>query len=256
MRYPYSRGTAIVITEAMTEVDASIFEILCPVQAISWELVDYVYIMFVSVTYGNGETCIPKAESSCSQLFTSEATGQNFSRVKLFCDWGYIVSWRRSPQIRSVAQVSKQVGPMPRLKSRLRVQVMLTQQSRITKRARKHVTSDIHAQHLMPDLRALDKATAMSQTAEASTEAAEPAPEGVAALKQAKQPPPETNESRWTRRSVLISFWVVALFFGLPVWWKTTTVYRAPLPLQEMTDWADGKVWDLRRAKLNVSTGR
>jgi phosphatidylinositol glycan class S len=26
------------------------------------------------------------------------------------------------------------------------------------------------------------------------------------------------------------------------VWWKTTTVYRAPLPLQEMLDWADGKV--------------
>ena len=64
----------------------------------------------------------------------------------------------------------------------------------------------------------------------------------VDAVKAPKEPPPETSESRWTRRLVLLSFWAVAVFFGLPVWWKTTTVYRAPLPLQEMLDWADGKV--------------
>ena len=65
----------------------------------------------------------------------------------------------------------------------------------------------------------------------------------VEAIKATKEAPPETSESRWTRRLVLLSFWAVAVFFGLPVWWKTTTVYRAPLPLGEMLDWADGKVF-------------
>jgi phosphatidylinositol glycan class S len=65
----------------------------------------------------------------------------------------------------------------------------------------------------------------------------------VEALTKTKEPPAETRESRWTRRLVLLSFWAVAVFLGLPVWWKTTTVYRAPLPLQDMLDWADGKVW-------------
>ncbi|KAE9961468.1 hypothetical protein BLS_002009 [Venturia inaequalis] len=58
----------------------------------------------------------------------------------------------------------------------------------------------------------------------------------------AKQPPPETQESITNRRLILLSFWAVAVFLGLPIWWKTTTVYRAPLPLQPMLDWADGKV--------------
>ncbi|KAF2275955.1 GPI transamidase component PIG-S [Westerdykella ornata] len=55
-------------------------------------------------------------------------------------------------------------------------------------------------------------------------------------------PPPETKESVWLRRSVILSFWLVAVLLGLPVWWKTTAIYRAELPLQTMTDWADGKV--------------
>lgn len=57
-----------------------------------------------------------------------------------------------------------------------------------------------------------------------------------------RQPPPETPESLWVRRSVVLSFWLVVLLLGLPVWWKTTAIYRADLPLQHMTDWADGKV--------------
>jgi phosphatidylinositol glycan class S len=57
-----------------------------------------------------------------------------------------------------------------------------------------------------------------------------------------KKPPPETRESLWLRRSVILSFWLVVVFLGLPVWWKTTAIYRAELPLQTMTDWAEGKV--------------
>ncbi|KAF2022306.1 hypothetical protein BU24DRAFT_337714 [Aaosphaeria arxii CBS 175.79] len=57
-----------------------------------------------------------------------------------------------------------------------------------------------------------------------------------------RQPPPETKESIWVRRLVVLSFWLVVLLLGLPVWWKTTAIYRAELPLQDMTDWADDKV--------------
>ncbi|KAH6877969.1 phosphatidylinositol-glycan biosynthesis class S protein [Alternaria rosae] len=57
-----------------------------------------------------------------------------------------------------------------------------------------------------------------------------------------KQPPPETKESLWLRRLSILSFWVVVVFLGLPIWLKTTAIYRAELPLQEMTDWAEGKV--------------
>lgn len=64
----------------------------------------------------------------------------------------------------------------------------------------------------------------------------------IDAVNTKKQPPPESTESIWTRRLVILSFWAVVVFLGLPVWWKTTTVYRANLPVQEMLDWADGKV--------------
>ncbi|OCL11779.1 hypothetical protein AOQ84DRAFT_373693 [Glonium stellatum] len=56
-----------------------------------------------------------------------------------------------------------------------------------------------------------------------------------------KEPPPESKEAIWTRRLVILSFWAVVILIGLPVWWKTTAIYRADLPLQVMTDWADGK---------------
>ena len=56
------------------------------------------------------------------------------------------------------------------------------------------------------------------------------------------RPPPEPSESIWLRRSVIFSFWLVVILLGLPVWWKTTAIYRAELPLQAMTEWADGKV--------------
>lgn len=68
----------------------------------------------------------------------------------------------------------------------------------------------------------------------------------VDAAKAQRQPPPESAESILTRRFILLSFWAVAIFLGLPVWWKTTTVYRAPLPLHDMLEWADGKVCHCR----------
>lgn len=57
-----------------------------------------------------------------------------------------------------------------------------------------------------------------------------------------KLPPPE-KESDITRRSyIVLSFWLVVVFLGLPIWWKTTTIYRANLPLDGMLEWAEGKV--------------
>ncbi|KAI4929585.1 uncharacterized protein J4E92_005250 [Alternaria infectoria] len=72
------------------------------------------------------------------------------------------------------------------------------------------------------------------------TSAQSPSTPTAAAL--AKQPPPETKESLWLRRLSILSFWVVVVFLGLPIWLKTTAIYRAELPLQDMTDWAEGKV--------------
>lgn len=68
----------------------------------------------------------------------------------------------------------------------------------------------------------------------------------IAAVTAKKEPPPESKEAIWTRRLVILSFWAVVILVGLPVWWKTTAIYRADLPLQVMTDWADGKVRSLR----------
>ncbi|KAL8803435.1 MAG: hypothetical protein Q9223_006188 [Gallowayella weberi] len=56
-----------------------------------------------------------------------------------------------------------------------------------------------------------------------------------------KQPPPESKESIRVRQLVIFSFWAIAVFLGLPIWYYTTSVYRAQLPLQEMEDWAGGK---------------
>lgn len=64
----------------------------------------------------------------------------------------------------------------------------------------------------------------------------------IDAVTARKEPPPESNSAVWTRRAVLLSFWLVVVFLGLPIWWKTTTIYRASLPLSVMNDWADGKV--------------
>ncbi len=57
-----------------------------------------------------------------------------------------------------------------------------------------------------------------------------------------KRPPPESPESLRTRSLVIFSFWAIVITLGLPTWWWTTSIYRARLPLQEMLEWADGKV--------------
>ncbi|KAK3320362.1 phosphatidylinositol-glycan biosynthesis class S protein [Cercophora scortea] len=56
-----------------------------------------------------------------------------------------------------------------------------------------------------------------------------------------KQPPPEEASDVRRRTWVILSFWLVVVCLGLPIWWKTTTIYRANLPLDEMLEWADGK---------------
>lgn len=60
--------------------------------------------------------------------------------------------------------------------------------------------------------------------------------------KTQRVPPPEKPEAVQTRFRVIAAFWAVIVFLGFPIWWKTTSVYRARLPFQEMVDWADGKV--------------
>ncbi|XXH05332.1 hypothetical protein Hte_011757 [Hypoxylon texense] len=59
-----------------------------------------------------------------------------------------------------------------------------------------------------------------------------------------KLPPPEKPEEIQKRSFIVGSFWFLVLFLGLPIWWKTTTIYRAELPLNQMMDWADGKACD------------
>jgi hypothetical protein len=55
-------------------------------------------------------------------------------------------------------------------------------------------------------------------------------------------PPPEKPSEVRQRSYVVLSFWLVVLLLGLPIWWKTTAIYRADLPLDSMLKWADGKV--------------
>ncbi|KAK3391488.1 phosphatidylinositol-glycan biosynthesis class S protein [Sordaria brevicollis] len=56
-----------------------------------------------------------------------------------------------------------------------------------------------------------------------------------------EEPPPEKLSDVRRRIWVIVSFWLIVLLLGLPIWWKTTTIHRANLPLKEMLDWADGK---------------
>ncbi|QSS48902.1 GPI transamidase component PIG-S [Histoplasma capsulatum var. duboisii H88] len=52
---------------------------------------------------------------------------------------------------------------------------------------------------------------------------------------------PEKPEDIRTRTLVISAFWAIIIFLGLPMWWRTTSIYRARLPLDVMKDWADGK---------------
>lgn len=79
-------------------------------------------------------------------------------------------------------------------------------------------------------------------TAQVNDMVDEPPQDARDAVDVKKSPPPETAEHILRKRLIIASFWAVVLFLGLPIWWRTTTVYRANLPLQQMLDWADGKV--------------
>ncbi|KAK2741245.1 GPI transamidase component [Myotisia sp. PD_48] len=55
------------------------------------------------------------------------------------------------------------------------------------------------------------------------------------------KPAPLEKPKAIRRRSLVVfAFWSVILFLGLPMWWKTTSIYRAKLPLVAMGNWADG----------------
>ncbi|KAL0929651.1 phosphatidylinositol-glycan biosynthesis class S protein [Colletotrichum truncatum] len=56
-----------------------------------------------------------------------------------------------------------------------------------------------------------------------------------------KAPPPEKPSDVRRRSFVILSFWAIVLLLGLPIWWMTTSIYRANLPLSGMVQWADGK---------------
>ncbi|KAI1333894.1 phosphatidylinositol-glycan biosynthesis class S protein [Xylariaceae sp. FL0016] len=56
-----------------------------------------------------------------------------------------------------------------------------------------------------------------------------------------KLPPPEKLAETRRRSFIIASYWCIVLLLGLPVWWQTTSIYRANLPLSQMMDWADGK---------------
>lgn len=66
--------------------------------------------------------------------------------------------------------------------------------------------------------------------------------ERVVASKR-KNPPPESIENIRTRSHIILSFWSIIIFLGLPIWWWTTSIHRARLPLRDMLEWADGKVF-------------
>ena len=78
-------------------------------------------------------------------------------------------------------------------------------------------------------------ALAANASVDASKEASDAIPER-------KMPPPEPEANVRTRTRVVMAFWLVVLFLGLPVWWWTTSIHRAALPLQDMLNWADGRV--------------
>ncbi|KAG9239986.1 phosphatidylinositol-glycan biosynthesis class S protein [Calycina marina] len=61
------------------------------------------------------------------------------------------------------------------------------------------------------------------------------------AVQARKEPPPEKPDQIRIRNLVLLSFWAIIVFLGLPIWWKTTAIYRARLPLNDMMDWAEGR---------------
>ncbi|KAH6877116.1 phosphatidylinositol-glycan biosynthesis class S protein [Thelonectria olida] len=68
-----------------------------------------------------------------------------------------------------------------------------------------------------------------------------PAETSSSSSSKLKLPPPEKPLDIKRRSFIVLSFWLIVLFLGLPIWWKTTTIVRANLPLDGMLQWAEGK---------------
>lgn len=92
-----------------------------------------------------------------------------------------------------------------------------------------------------PKPEARDEALVMEQDALANA---------VDATPVSREPPLEKPEQIRMRNLVLLSFWAIIIFLGLPIWWKTTAIYRASLPLDQMMDWAEGRVRILNMAMM------
>ncbi|KOS22500.1 GPI transamidase component PIG-S -like protein [Escovopsis weberi] len=52
---------------------------------------------------------------------------------------------------------------------------------------------------------------------------------------------PEKPAAVRQRSYIILSFWLIVLCLGFPIWWRTTAIYRAELPLDGMLQWSDGK---------------
>lgn len=64
----------------------------------------------------------------------------------------------------------------------------------------------------------------------------------MVAVEVRKKAPPEKPEAVSLRTKIVLSFWAVILLLGLPTWYKTTEIYRANLPLQQMIGLSEGEV--------------
>lgn len=91
-----------------------------------------------------------------------------------------------------------------------------------------------------------DAATAMGAPSDSTTASAVP----TGAAPETKMPPPEKPSDTRRRSYIILSFWLVIVLLGLPIWWKTTTIYRASLPIDDMLRWADGSVSELELRSL------
>ena len=50
------------------------------------------------------------------------------------------------------------------------------------------------------------------------------------------------EDSRYGQKLALLSYVLVAVFIGVPLWWKTTEVYRSPLPYTQINELANKQV--------------
>ena len=93
-------------------------------------------------------------------------------------------------------------------------------------------------------------ATAADAVSVAANDGSVPTP-----AKARKQPPLEQPEAVRLRTWVIVAFWALIVLVGLPMWWQTTSIYRASLPIVGMLAWSEGKVRDVTlplQVKLNA----